>query len=121
MQPIHPITEKACKSLYGKPVLLFLNDGSQFFGVLSRFENNTLILNDEARPNLNSTTSKKKAKAKTKTRTKNVKVAETEASSPNPALEPLNFFGTPIFGGPAPAQPRAVDIPLDRVAAMFSE
>lgn len=47
MQPIDPITEKACKSLCGKPVLLYLNDGSQIFGVLSRLEKNTLILNEE--------------------------------------------------------------------------
>ncbi|MBP1962665.1 hypothetical protein [Paenibacillus aceris] len=120
MQSIHPITEKTCKSLFGKPVLLYLNDGSQVFGVLSRFEKNTLILNDEARPNLNLTTSKKKSKTSTKSKTVKMKLAETEPSSPEPALERLNFFGMPLFGGPAPDS-GAIDIPVDRVAAMFTE
>ncbi|MDU0202953.1 MULTISPECIES: hypothetical protein [Paenibacillus] len=120
MQPIHPITEKACKSLCGKPVLLYLNDGSQIFGVLSRLEKNTLILNEEARPTLNSTASKKKRKTTAKAKSVQPKKETSETSSTGPQLEQLNFFGMPLFGGPSPG-PEAIDIPIDRVAAMFSE
>ncbi|MBA2940643.1 hypothetical protein HZF08_20290 [Paenibacillus sp. CGMCC 1.16610] len=123
MQPIHPITEKACKSLCGKSVLLYLNDGSQIFGVLSRLEKNTLILNEEARPTLNSTTSKKKRKTTAKAKSVQPKNENSAPNSPEPQLEQLNFFGMPLFGGPAPGPngPEAIDIPIDRVAAMFSE
>lgn len=122
MQPIHPITEKACKSLCGKPVLLYLNDGSQVFGVLSRFEKNKLILNDEARPKLSTKTASKKSKNTAKA--KSAKVNSENQEPTYTGIEPvrLSFFGgLPFFGGPAPAQEGAIDIPLDRVAAMFSE
>lgn len=120
MQPIDPITEKACKNLCGKSVLLYLNDGSQIFGVLSRLEKNTLILNEKARPTLSGATSKKKGKTASKAKPVQTKKENSEPSSPEPVLERLNFFGTPLFGGPAPGQ-GAIDIPLDRVAVMFSE
>jgi small nuclear ribonucleoprotein (snRNP)-like protein len=51
MQPIYPITDKTCRSLYGKPVLIFLNDGSEIYGVLSRIEKNKLILNEKKQKN----------------------------------------------------------------------
>jgi small nuclear ribonucleoprotein (snRNP)-like protein len=120
MQPIHPITAETCKSLCGKPVLLYLNDGSQIFGVLNRFEKNTLILNDDAPPKLSSTTSKKKNKSSAKTRTVKTNNESSVPSSSEPVLERLNFFGLPLFGGTAPSS-GAIDIPLDRVAVMFSE
>lgn len=120
MQPIDPITEKTCKTLCGKSVLLYLNDGSQIFGVLSRLEKNTLILNEEARPTLSGATSKKKGKTASKTKPVQTKKENSETSSSEPILMRLNFFGTPLFGGPAPS-PGAIDIPLDRVAVMFSE
>lgn len=120
MQPIDPITEKACKSLCGKPVLLYLNDGSQIFGVLSRLEKNTLILNEEVGPTLSGATSKKKSKTAAKAKLVQTKKDNSESSSPEPQLERLNFFGMPLFGGSAPSS-GAIDIPLDRVAVMFSE
>ena len=60
MQPIYPITEKACRSLYGKHVLIYLNNGSEIYGVLSRFEKNKLVLGDDNAPKLNSSTKKTK-------------------------------------------------------------
>ncbi|WP_173227386.1 hypothetical protein [Paenibacillus alba] len=118
MQPIHPITAKSCRSLCGKPVLIYLNDGSQIFGVLSRLDKNNLILNEEARPKLNSTKKRGKSTAKT------VKTKQSKTVSSNPALnEPpigYSFFGLPLFG-PAPGPLGALEIPLDRVAAIFSE
>ncbi|MDQ1911913.1 hypothetical protein RAC89_16135 [Paenibacillus sp. GD4] len=62
MKPIHPICEASCKEHYGKPVLIYLKDGGEVFGVLSRLENNQLILNED--PSVAVTTkNKKKGKA----------------------------------------------------------
>ncbi|OPH56155.1 hypothetical protein BC351_28710 [Paenibacillus ferrarius] len=118
MQPIHPITAKSCRSHCGKPVLIYLNDGSQIFGILSRLDKNNLILNEEARPKLNS------AKKSGKSASKTIKTKQSKTASSNPALsEPpggFSFFGLPLFG-PAPGPLGAFVIPLDRVAAIFSE
>jgi small nuclear ribonucleoprotein (snRNP)-like protein len=120
VQPIHPITEKTCRSLYGKPVLIYLNDGSEIYGVLSRFEKNTLILNDDASPKLSS------AKKKIKNNDAKTKAAKTKQTKSQPAIadqvsEGYSFFGLPLFGGPAPGYPGAINIPLSSIAAMFGE
>ena len=124
MQPIHPITDKTCRSLYGKPVLIFLNDGSEIYGVLSRIEKNKLILNDDAIPKLNSATKKTKktiSKSKTvKTKTKQAKPLD-QTSFSGTAGEGYSSFGLPLFGGAAPGYQGAIDIQLENIATMFSE
>ncbi|MDR6881711.1 hypothetical protein [Bacillus sp. 3255] len=124
MQPIHPISEKSCKSLCGKSVLLLLNDGSQVYGVLSRLDKNKLVLNDEARPKLSTKTMSKKGKKTAKAKSTQENAVQEEPAFPVMGIEPvrLSFFGgLPFFGGPAPAQEGPIDIPLNQVAAMFSE
>lgn len=46
MQRVYPITEETCSALYGRPVLVYLKDGSEVTGLLSRVEKGRLILND---------------------------------------------------------------------------
>ncbi|MDQ0878490.1 hypothetical protein QFZ77_007149 [Paenibacillus sp. V4I3] len=122
MQPIHPITDKTCRSLYGKPVLIFFNDGSEIYGILSRIEKNKLILNDDATPKLSTTTKKTK-----KTISKSKTVKSKQAKSPNQtsfsgtADEGYSSFGLPLFGGVASGYQGAIDIQLENIAAMFSE
>ncbi|KQX45428.1 hypothetical protein [Paenibacillus sp. Root444D2] len=124
MQPIYPITDKTCQSFYGKPVLIFLNDGSEIFGVLSRIEKNKLILNDDATPKLNTTTKKTK-KNISKSKTVKAKQAKSpdQTSFSGTAAEGYSSFGLPLlsFGGAAPGYRGAIDIQLENVAAMFSE
>ncbi|NOU90088.1 hypothetical protein GC102_30655 [Paenibacillus sp. LMG 31460] len=125
MQPIHPITDKTCRSLYGKPVLIFLNDGSEIYGILSRIEKNKLILNDDVTSKLNSATKKTKkaiSKSKVKTKTKQAKPLD-QTSFLGTADEGYSSFGLPLmsFGGVAPGYQGAIDIQLEKIAAMFSE
>ncbi|SDO81913.1 hypothetical protein SAMN04487897_12355 [Paenibacillus sp. yr247] len=122
MQPIHPITQKTCQGLYGKPVLIYLNDGSEIYGVLSRIEKNTLILNDDTLPKLN-TSSKKTKKTVSNTKSVKTKTSKSQAQPPlqDQALEEYSYFGLPLFGGPTPGYTRGFDIPLGSIAAMFSE
>jgi small nuclear ribonucleoprotein (snRNP)-like protein len=125
MQPIHPITDKTCRSLYGKPVLVFLNDGSEIYGILSRIEKNKLFLNDDVTSKLNSATKKTKktiSKSKVKTKTKQAKPLD-QTSFSGTADEGYSSFGLPLmsFGGMAPGYQGAIDIQLENIAAMFSE
>lgn len=125
MQPIHPITDKTCRSLYGKPVLIFLNDGSEIYGILSRIEKNKLFLNDDVTTTLNSATKKTKktiSKSKVKTKTKQAKPLD-QTSFSGTVDEGHSSFGLPLmsFGGMAPGYQGAIDIQLENIAAMFSE
>ncbi|NOU75244.1 hypothetical protein GC098_28295 [Paenibacillus sp. LMG 31458] len=125
MQPIYPITDKTCRSLYGKPVLIFLNDGSQIYGILSRIEKNKLFLNDDVTTKLNSATKKTKktiSKSKVKTKTKQAKPLD-QTSFSGTVDEGQSSFGLPFmsFGGMAPGYQGAIDIQLENIAAMFSE
>lgn len=61
MKRIFPINESNCKSLYGKTVFLFLEDGSEFVGTLSKFEKNQLILNDKSAREMKTTGGKRAA------------------------------------------------------------
>lgn len=122
MQPFHPITEKYCKSLVGKPVLVYLTNGSNIYGIVSRVEKNKLILNDNQQ-------------AKLKSSSRNTKPALTKKGKKKPVQpdtplqmtiqDHLSSFGLIRFGGPAQA-PTArptgpVDIQIDYIAAMFSD
>ncbi|GGA06954.1 hypothetical protein GCM10008018_60980 [Paenibacillus marchantiophytorum] len=117
MQPIHPITEKSCRSFCGKPVLIYLTNGSEIYGVLSRLEKNSLILNEETRPKLSSTAKKVKP-------SKSVKTKQAKSTSHNPSPNPIptgfSSFGLPLFGGAAQAPLGALNIPLSQVSAIFS-
>ncbi|MGO4270496.1 hypothetical protein AB4Z22_11695 [Paenibacillus sp. TAF58] len=122
MQPIYPITDKTCRSLYGKHVLILLNDGSEIYGVLSRIEKNKLILNDDANPKLSTATKKtKKTISKSKAiKTKQAKPLD-QTSFSGTAAESYSSFGFPLFGGMAPGYQGPTDIQLENIAAMFSE
>ena len=122
MQPFHPITEKSCKNLVGKPVLVFLTNGSEIYGIVSRVEKNKLILNDDRQANTKSSSKNTKP-----TLTKKGKKKQAQPVTPTqPSTEDqLSSFGLIRFGGPlqAPtARPTGpVDIQIDYIAAMFSE
>jgi small nuclear ribonucleoprotein (snRNP)-like protein len=123
MQPFHPITEKSCKNLVGKPVLVFLTNGSEIYGIVSRVEKNKLILNDNRHANTKSSSRSTKP-----TPTKKGKKKQAQPVSPTqPSTEDhqLSSFSLIRFGGPlqAPAaRPTGpVDIQIDYIAAMFSE
>jgi hypothetical protein len=48
MKQIDPISEENCREHYGKPVLVILKDGSELVGVLSRYNQDKIVLNSEA-------------------------------------------------------------------------
>ncbi|GAI82845.1 unnamed protein product, partial [marine sediment metagenome] len=107
------------------PVLIFLNDGSEIYGILSRIEKNKLFLNDDVTTKLNSSTKKTKktiSKSKVKTKTKQAKPLD-QTSFSGTVDEGRFSFGLPLmsFGGMAPGYQGAVDIQLENIAAMFSE
>jgi small nuclear ribonucleoprotein (snRNP)-like protein len=122
MQPFHPITEKSCKNLVGKPVLVFLTNGSEIYGIVSRVEKNKLILNDDRKANTKSSSRNTKP-----TPTKKGKKKQAQPVPPTqPSTEDqLSSFGLIRFGGPLQAQAARptgpVDIQIDYIAAMFSE
>ncbi|WNR45526.1 hypothetical protein [Paenibacillus roseipurpureus] len=129
MQSIHPIDVNNCRNLIGKTVLLYLTNGLEFHGTLSRVEKNKLILNANQPVKLSSATKSTKPVSSKKGKKKPIQ--------PNPSLQvtpahQLSSFGLPLFGswisGPevAPAAepvtgaPGPVDIHMDRIAAMFT-
>ncbi|NEW09826.1 hypothetical protein GK047_28305 [Paenibacillus sp. SYP-B3998] len=112
MQRIYPITEKSCNAQCGKPVLVFLHDGLEIYGVLSRVEKEKLILNDQS-SSVSSSTTKKSAKVKTK-KTK----AKTQALEPSSGANVFPSYGLPFFGGLDPSQ--RFEIEMGSVAALFS-
>ncbi|KRF09590.1 hypothetical protein ASG89_15325 [Paenibacillus sp. Soil766] len=122
MQPFHPITAKSCKNLIGKPVLVYLTNGSEIYGIVSRVEKNKLILNDNQEASIKSSSKNTKP-----TPTKKGKKKQAQPVSPNQpsTQEQLSSFGLIRFGGPLQAPPakptRPVDIQIDYIAALFSE
>lgn len=87
MQRIYPITEDNCRPHCGKPVLIFLNDGTEIQGILSRVRDGKLYMNEKSdtdKPSQASTRSKKKVTIKSakpgkkKGRKPNVGVAAAE-------------------------------------------
>lgn len=122
MQPIHPITEKNCRSLVGKPVLVYLTNGSDIYGIVSRVEKNKLILNDTGQAKLKSTS---KSTKPTLTKKGKKKLAQPDTPPQMTAENQFNSFSFIRFGGPAQAPtPRPtgpVDIQIDYIAAMFSD
>lgn len=82
---IDPITEESCKPHYGKQVVIFLHDGTEIYGVMSRVKNGQLILNDFSGSYLSTTPTSKKGKL---TRgKKSSKKAEMNSSAGVIALE----------------------------------
>ncbi|CAH1209920.1 hypothetical protein PAECIP111891_03441 [Paenibacillus allorhizoplanae] len=118
MQPFHPITEKSCKNLVGKPVLVFLTNGSEIYGIVSRVEKNKLILNDNQQANTKSSSKSTKPTLNKKGKKKQAQpVAPTQPSTE----DQLSSFGLIRFGGPPVRPTGPVDIQIDYIAAMFSE
>ncbi|TXK75132.1 hypothetical protein [Paenibacillus sp. N3.4] len=120
MQPIYPVTEQTCRAHYGKPVLIYLNDGRQIFGELSRIEKDTLVLNDNTTSKVGS--SKKKAKSVT-TKSKKVKTKKTTASTQPTeqgyAPEGYPPLGFQFFGSPNPGYQGAFHVPVASIVALF--
>ncbi|MFD0696055.1 hypothetical protein ACFQZT_18450 [Paenibacillus sp. GCM10027628] len=117
MERIFPVTEQTCKAHYGKPVLIYLYDGSEIYGVLSRVENGRLILNDKVAEVSGS--SKKKPKGKTfKTKIKQ-DTATPQASGPLgvPYGDGDGLYGFPPFEGLGFGA--ALVIELTAIAALF--
>ncbi|MFC5451513.1 hypothetical protein [Paenibacillus aestuarii] len=123
MQRIDPINEQTCAALYGKPVLMFLQDGAEIFGTLSRIEDGKLIINDQsaqvaAKP-------KKKAKAKIKKSAKKVKISQEETVE-TPAFVPYGFpygvapYGTPPVGTLGFGYDAAISVDIAALAALFA-
>jgi hypothetical protein len=115
MQRIFPITEKSCIALCNKPVLIFLNDGSEIYGMLSRVEKGKLILNDQSSGVSNLSTKKSKKKT-TKVKTKHIK-AKAQASEPDSAPAGYSSFGFPLFG--EFGNNKASEFEIENVAALF--
>ncbi|CAN7293174.1 hypothetical protein LJR153_001517 [Paenibacillus sp. LjRoot153] len=122
MQPFHPITEKSCKNLVGKHVLVYLTNGSEIYGIVSRVEKNKLILNDNQQTSIKSYS---KTSKPTPTKKGKKKQAQPDAPTQTSTENQLSSFGLIRFGGPlqAPlARPNGpVDIQIDYIAAMLSE
>ncbi|NQX63700.1 hypothetical protein [Paenibacillus qinlingensis] len=122
MQPFHPITEKSCKNLVGKPVLVYLTNGSEIYGIVSRVEKNKLILNDNQKPSIKSSS---KSTKPTPAKKGKKKQAQPDAPAQTAPEDGLSSFGLIRFGGPLQASPDRptgpVDIQIDYIAAMFSE
>lgn len=121
MQPFQPITEKYCRSLVGKPVLVYLTNGSDIYGIVSRVEKNKLILNDNQQAKLKSSRNTKP----TLTKKGRKKPAQPNTPLQMTTQDHLSSFGLIRFGGPAQA-PAArptgpVDIQIDYIAAMLSD
>jgi len=105
MKPIHPICEEQCREHYGKPVLVILRDGSELVGVLSRYDQDKLILNGETfpedLPTYNKSIQLKKHKKlsinqKKKSGGKATVSAFPGAFGPGPGVSPFFPFGGPL-------------------------
>ncbi|OAS15435.1 hypothetical protein [Paenibacillus oryzisoli] len=123
MQPFHPITAKSCKNLIGKPVLVYLTNGLEIYGIVSRVEKNKIIINDKKQQ----TSIKSSSKSTKPATTKKGKKKQAAPDSPTQPLaeEGRSSFGLIRFGGPSQvpaARPTGpIDIQIDYIAAMFSE
>jgi hypothetical protein len=132
LQRVFPITEQTCREHCGKPVLIFLADGSEITGMLSRVEGGKLYLNeqtdmsDESFSDDEPVAPSKKKKVKTsaikRKKTgggKKVRTAAANAADPffGPSLydtPPAEYGGGGAYGFAAPL---AFD--LSAVAALF--
>lgn len=122
MQPFHPITAKSCKNLIGKPVLVYLTNGLEIYGVVSRVEKNKIIINDKQQASTKS--SSKSTKPTSAKKGKKKQAPPTSPTQPS-TDEGLSSFGLIRFGGPSQvpaARPTGpIDIQIDYIAALFSE
>lgn len=118
MERIFPVTEQTCKAHCGKPVLIYLYDGSEIYGVLSRVENGRLILND--------TVAEVSGSSKKKPRGKTAKTKIKQDTAATQTLGPLGvpygygdgLYGFPPFGGFGIGA--ALVIELAAIAALFA-
>jgi small nuclear ribonucleoprotein (snRNP)-like protein len=114
MIPIHPINEASCCEHYGKPVLIILKDGGEIAGILTKVENDRLILNgDTSIETTQLKSSKKSGRAPVKIK-KNKSQARV-ANSPYPFASPPAPFYPPVspFGG------RGLFLDLALIAFLF--
>ncbi|MFC0215213.1 hypothetical protein ACFFK0_22735 [Paenibacillus chartarius] len=100
MQRIYPITEEACRCHCGKPVLIYLADGSEVYGMLSRVENGKLVLNEPETAAEASgksvTTSQRKSSARSGKKTRGrYPTVQTSAfgAFPGPFFPPFGLLG----------------------------
>lgn len=101
MKPIHPICEEKCKEHYGKPVLVVLRDGSEFVGILSRFDQDKIYFNEEAAFTENAPTTTTNTVVK---KTKKISVNSNKKKNGGRAVvsnTPQGFGSSPFhpFGG----------------------
>ncbi|CAG7650551.1 hypothetical protein PAESOLCIP111_06105 [Paenibacillus solanacearum] len=106
MRAIYPISAEKCKPFYGKPVCIFLMDGSEIFGTLSRVDGQTLILNEDAAAS---------AKAG-KTSSQSKKGASRKAK---PSVKTSGPLGPAVFPGFRPFS-SAIALELPMVARVYA-
>lgn len=119
MQRIHPVTAENCRAHYGKPVLLYLTDGTEVTGVLSRVQGGRLILNEQAAAGQAAkTVTLKKKKAKTKAKIHALKKSPVAGNSAFSSSAPLlaDPFAQPSYAYGYGA-PMAFDVAM--IAALF--
>lgn len=126
MQRIHPITEESCRSHCGKPVLLYLNDGTEIQGILSRVSGGKLYLNEEGGDvSAKGRASTKKASIKSgrhgkkagKSRKTGKIAVYTSYSRPAPGPLGISGFGSEF--GPGPFFGPLLVFDLAFIAAIF--
>ncbi|MBD0383564.1 hypothetical protein [Paenibacillus sedimenti] len=118
MQRIFPVTEQTCIAHCGKQVLIYLYDGSEIYGTLSRVESGRLILNDTVAAV--SSSSKKKPKGKAAKAKPNQNQATTQAWGPFGVPYGYGYgpYGFPPFGGFGYGAALAIE--LAAIAVLFA-
>lgn len=125
MQRIYPVSYDTCRSLIGKPVVLFLRDGGEFVGTLTSVENNQLVFDPQG--GVSGTKQKAKVK-KQKVLTKKKGSKEAIAEDPEQEMHHDPFYEGPLgrpehemHGGfeEQPFGARRFAFDLDYVGAVF--
>jgi len=117
MQRIYPVTEAACRPHCGKPVLIYLHDGTEIYGVLSRVEKDRIILGET--PGAVADTAGRKAGRGGKARSK------SRGKKPAAGVTALGPYGSPEYGAPGfgwdygPGYGAALTLELAAIAALF--
>lgn len=112
MQIVYPVSKESCKPFCGKPVLIYLHDGAQIQGILSRVEKGRIILNE--RSTGTSDERRKGRLAKTKNSVKKGRAAKTTVNTGGFSPHPYQYgFVHPFPYGPL------IDLDLASIAVLF--
>ncbi|MCD1259919.1 hypothetical protein B5M42_013870 [Paenibacillus athensensis] len=115
MQRIDPVTEASCRPHCGKPVLIYLHDGTEVYGVLSRVDKDRLHLGDTPFDTAGTAARKGRGKARVSSRGKKPK---SRVKALEPSGEPES--GAPRFGwSSGSGYGGALTLELASVGALF--